>query len=103
MTRRRIQSDNVDLVEKIQHDIKKERREKKRKMRLKFFRRLFTFLLVICVGIGIFFFDQSKYSKIRDIEVKGNQYIPTETLLSQLDLNINDRLIYGTYYKLFNR
>ena len=103
MTRRRNQSDNVDLVEKIQNNIKKERREKKRRMRLKFFKRLFTLLLIVSVGIGLFFFDQSEYSRIREIEVKGNQYIPTETLLSQIAINENDGLIYGTYYKLFNR
>lgn len=103
MTRRRRSTEDIALVQKIQDDIKKERKEKRRRMRIKFLKRLLLFVLVILMGLGLYWFDQSSYSKIREIEVKGTENIPKETLLSQISLKEDDRLISGTYYKYFNQ
>src|SRR5699024_2274753 len=54
---------------------------------------LIRILILILVVISFYFIDKSTYSRIREIEVDGNEVISEEILLENLNLKENDRLI----------
>lgn len=103
MSRRRLIQENVDPVKKIQEDIQKERKEQRRNRRRKFFKRLLMMMFIIVLGVGLYFFDQSEYSKVREIEVKGQKHLPVSYILDNLDINENDRLVEAAFKKYFNK
>lgn len=104
MSRRRvIKKEEVSQVELIKRRIREEKRQKqriKRKRRLKHF---FQLILIVSLVFGVYKFDQSKYSRIRKIEIEGNHVISKETLIEALDLKENERLIKAMLKKLTMR
>lgn len=93
MSRRRRTKEEVSQVEQIKRKINLEKRLKARAKRKRIFKRLIRMLILILVVISLYFIDKSNYSRIREIEVDGNEVISEEILLENLNLKENDRLI----------
>ncbi|NLC64253.1 MAG: hypothetical protein GX753_01120 [Erysipelothrix sp.] len=101
MTRRRDTTQPVDTVKEITENVKQKRRLERKKRRHRILKRIFTLIVVVSVIVGLYLFDQSEYSKIKNIEIKGNKNIPTEYLLENFELNEGDRLINGLWTQVF--
>lgn len=104
MSRRRISADdNTTHIRKIQEQTRLERKMLRKKRRRRFLRRLFMFFIVISIAVGIYLFDQSKYSKLREIQIVGNKYIDSEVILDAYGFKEGERLVTSFYKEKFKK
>ncbi len=88
------------IVRQQKRDEKEARRIKRNEKRAKFFKRLTQITMVILLIVGVYYFDQSKYSRIRSMSVSGNEVYSSEALLKPFNIKENDRIV-TTFYKSF--
>ncbi len=98
--RRRTKDDDVTQIQYIQKRLDAEKRIKRRIKRKRLLKRLSRLVIIILVIVGLYLFDQSKYSRVRSIEVEGNNVLSETVLLESLDLKENDRLLKAFFKKL---
>lgn len=103
MSRRRKPIESVDPVEKIKSQIESEKKIIRKRIRKRKFKRLVKVFIIILIGVFVYWFDQSPYSRIRTINVKGNVHIPDEVIIEKSKLKENDRLIKALGYKIFQK
>ena len=85
-------------INKISDDIKLKKKIKKRRRRARIMKRLALFLLLVIIGLSVYLFDQSKYSRIQVLKVSGNSIISDEEVMDLLSLKEQDRLL-SSYFK----
>lgn len=102
MSRRRVShQDDTTHIEKIQKVSRQERKRIRKERRKHFFKRLFLILFVIGIGVGLFIFDQSDMSKLKDIQVVGNEYIDRQVIIDAYGFKEKERLISSFYKQMF--
>lgn len=100
---RKIQEDVPSPNTIIENNKKRDlaiKRIKKRRRRRLILSRLIKLTVVLALITGVYFFDQSKYSRIRKINVSGNQAFSEAELLKDVKINENDRIV-STFFKTF--
>lgn len=100
MSRRRKIVKSVDPVRKIKSQIESEKKIKRKKIRKRKLKRLVKVILIILIGVLIYWFDQSPYSRVRSINVKGNVHISDEVIIEKSKLKENNRLVKALGYKM---
>ena len=83
MSRRRKIVESVDPVRKIKSQIESEKKIKRKKIRKRKLKRLVKVILIILIGVLIYRFDQSPYSRVRSINVKGTCIFLMKLLLKK--------------------
>lgn len=82
--------------EKLRKKLEKRNRRKAKISRL--FKIVFRLTIIVLVALSVYYFDQSKYSRVRLIKVSGNQVLSDEILLEPLKIKEGDRLL-TTFFK----
>lgn len=98
--RRNVAQEDETSVKNIQKKIRMENRRKRRNRIKRIARRVLTLTLIASLIFAVYAFDKSKYSRIREIEIKGNEAISDAVILENLKIKKNDRIIKGLFYKL---
>lgn len=77
------------------HTVEKRLKQKKKRIRnyrLKvWLHRLFVLCLIIAIGIGIYFFDRSSYSRVQVVSVSGTTVYTAEEIQELTGIKVNSR------------
>ncbi|HZJ86825.1 MAG TPA: hypothetical protein VFC75_01245, partial [Erysipelothrix sp.] len=98
--RRKIKGEDISQVEQIKRKIKHEKKRQQKARIKKVMKRVFSLILILIIGALILLFDRSKYSRIREVHIRGNTVVSKKTIAKHVRLKENDRLIKGFFKSL---
>ncbi|CAM4187851.1 cell division protein FtsQ/DivIB [Erysipelothrix aquatica] len=82
-----------DSLKKIKADLEHKKRVEKKRKRKRFMSRFFRLCIVLAIVAGIYVFDQSQYSRIREIRIEGNHVVSEMEIREAMGINEGDRMI----------
>lgn len=76
----------VNTLQSIQSELQEEKQRIKRTKRKRILKIAFVFLAGILLAFIAFLYDKSDYSKILDVYVDGNEYVTSQEVIDQLEI-----------------
>lgn len=87
----------------VVEDVKRDKKTQIRRRRKRSFRKIFKFFVVIIIGVLLFKFDQSKISRVQEIQVVNNSFVEPKELLKKIEVSEGERLFLVPSFVLQHR
>ncbi|QIK57488.1 hypothetical protein G7059_06345 [Erysipelothrix sp. HDW6A] len=83
----------TDSMTHVKTSIKKRKKNERRRKRRIVYRRLFKILIIVAIITGMYYFDKSDMTRIRQVRITGNSTVPESEIVEKLNLHVGKRLI----------
>ncbi|AMC93315.1 hypothetical protein AOC36_04795 [Erysipelothrix larvae] len=94
MSRRRVHEEQESHVEKVQKELLAKKKLARKRRRKRIMRRIMFILVFVLVISGIVYVDNQPFSRVSSVDVVGNNYINSDIILNESNVEIGDRLIF---------
>lgn len=81
-------------METINEERKLKKKEARKRKRMRFYRFFAKLTIFALICYGVYLFDSSDVSRVRTLKVSGNHILSDEEILSALNLEPNDRIVF---------
>lgn len=98
MSKRRIKQESRSSVEQVQSQLEIRKRNFKRRKRKQLFQRIALLLIVIGFISMVVYVDNQPFSRVQKVEVSGNHFIDSDTIVENSNIKINQRLLFTHSY-----